>query len=100
MTYNLTESQKKLARVLVEEVRAGNLPETFFVHSWHPDQIQTPDRKNKKDTHGQPLPIPGDLGQLDALAEAKMLLQRIYYRSASFGESSVQEEDGRRCTLT
>src|SRR4029453_14791102 len=29
VAYNLTETQKKLARFLVEQVKAGNLPETF-----------------------------------------------------------------------
>jgi len=29
MAYNLTETQKKLARFLVEQVQAGNLPESF-----------------------------------------------------------------------
>ena len=31
MAYNLTETQKKLARFLVEQVQAGNLPESFNV---------------------------------------------------------------------
>jgi hypothetical protein len=32
VSYNLTEGQKDLLRKLVQEVKAGNLPEEFWVY--------------------------------------------------------------------
>ena len=65
MSCNLTDSQKDLVRWLVEQKRAGNLPEEFSV-LWMPHGGQIPGLMET-----QP---PITKGALDALASAEMLL--------------------------
>lgn len=101
MIYNLTEKQKSLARTLVSEVRAGNLPESFTVLSFGHDGVLPIIELKSKQQNSAFNFLAGDRGQLDALAEAKMLLQRISYttKASSFGDQS-HHEDNRSCTLT
>jgi hypothetical protein len=95
MGYNLTENQKKLARFLVEQVYAGNLPETFHAEestvrglilsdsrygSGGPDRLRTR------------IPFKAAIGTLDALAAVKMINQDEVL------DSDVQRS--RICTLT
>lgn len=101
MQYNLTPSQRKLASAIVAQVRAGNLPESFHVLSYCSDEgifikeLKLPDQQSEgfAGLHGQ-------LGQLDALADAKLLIQSISYVESQFGSSTRQSESGRDCTLT
>jgi hypothetical protein len=104
--YNLTNNQKELARFLVKHMRSADLAETFSVV------------ENKKDgkvqlsgfqgSHGKPslVEVKATLGEFDALAEAKLLIQRINYQTSVTGFQSVstnethhQFERNRECTL-
>ena len=85
MPYNLTDEQKYLLRELVQEVRAGNLPEEFWV-LWVAD---TPVGK-LAEYEGEHAPQVTQ-GALDALAASDLILSEPHYRQ--HGESS------RRCTL-
>jgi hypothetical protein len=81
MAYNLTETQKKVARFLVEQVQAGKLSETFDASQGltggelHLSQVRY--------RHGIALPFSdtsrvsakATIGSLDALVAANMLIQ-------------------------
>jgi len=80
MASNLTETQKKLARFLVEQVQAGNLPESFYA-----ENLGSSGELFLSDT-GFSLPLMGSTGKrrvsvkatfgaLDALAAANMIIQ-------------------------
>jgi hypothetical protein len=84
MIYNLTDKQKDLAKWIVGEVRADNLPESFTI-DWQFNQISASKPRYDVKKLGR--------GELDALAEAKMLLITINYGSNGY-------ESSRRCTLT
>jgi hypothetical protein len=95
MKYNLTPKQKDLARLLVREVRAGNLPESFHVHTSFAPPGKLSIRELRDKIH---IPaIEGDVGQFDALAEAKLILQRIAYETTAHGAT---HENYRACTFT
>ena len=85
MPYNLTDGQKDLLRELVQEVRAGNLPEEFWVH-WVND-IQTGIFAEYEGEH----PPPVTQGALDALAASDLILSEPHY--------GQYQESSRRCTL-
>lgn len=94
MNYNLTENQKDLARFLVEQVRAGKLPESFSVFESGGRQLVIQELQHEDKVGAS---IDGSLGQLDALADAKLLLQRTYERTSDSGYTSESHRD---CTLT
>jgi hypothetical protein len=82
MAYNLTETQKKLARFLVEQVQAGNLPESFYAE----ELTGMPGMLGKlllSKAPGDGMPFTArhqtsfkaTLGSLDALAAANMISQ-------------------------
>lgn len=101
MNYNLTDSQKKLARGIVKAALAGDLPESFHANSmFGHDAILIPELKTGDLKRGQMAGFDGSLGQLDALAEAKLILQSISYHSSEFAGRSYQTEGSRLCTLT
>jgi hypothetical protein len=102
MKYNLTEGQKLLARTLVELVRAERLLESFDVLDiLEAGTLALPSLKADNLPKGSFPAIDGTLGQLDALEEARMLLQRIHYEtSTSFTGDTRQREASRTCTLT
>ena len=83
--YNLTDGQWDLLRKLVQEVRAGNLPEEFSV-LWVSD---SPIGIFAEYEGEHPPPV--TQGALDALAHADLILSKPYFRQ--HGESS------RQCTL-
>jgi hypothetical protein len=85
MPYNLTDGQKDLLRRLVQEVRAGNLPEEFWVH-W---VSETSVGKFAEYEGEHPPPI--TQGALDALAASDLILSQPHYRH--------NREDSRKCTL-
>ena len=100
MKYNLTDKQKELARTLVKFVRDGNLPEGFDVSDWGGEGLHFPQLKpeathNSEDVRkgkiiidtGGPRLVQGRIGTFDALAEGKLLIQRL-------------QPNGRTCTLT
>jgi hypothetical protein len=93
--YNLTDHQKGVARFLVEKVRQGVLPETFNVAGLQDGRIGIFELKaGLKVTKGQVsfVAVDATLGDLDALAENKMLIARSSY----YQEREIQ----RSCTLT
>ncbi len=94
MSYHLTENQKELARFLVEQVRSGNLSESLSVFWGDEGELFVPELKHQGGQGGN---FEGTFGQLDALADSKMLLPRITYRTS---DSGAQHEDTRTCTLT
>jgi hypothetical protein len=110
MSYNLTESQKDLARWIVEQVRDGELEEDFTV-VWTPPEIGGP---GSGSVHGSIFECPGHPkitpGLLDALAQAGLLLCRPSHQSIAeqFGKTIYGEpvtkhrehEVNRTCTLT
>lgn len=105
MKYNLTEAQKEMACLLVKEVRAKNLPESFYVYEGGKGELIFPEIEFEGKQPGSFGSITGRLGSLDALAEAKLLVQRISYESRSsslsdFGGTVSQREQSRTCTLT
>ena len=85
LAYNLTDSQKDLLRKLVQEVRAGNLPEEFWVY-W---VSETPVGRVGEYEGGHPPPV--TQGALDALTASDLILSEPHYEP--HGESS------RKCTL-
>jgi uncharacterized protein (TIGR02391 family) len=85
--YNLTDGQKALLRRLVQEVRAGNLPEEFWVYWVNEKRTGFFSGSEYKGEH----PPPVTQGALDALAAAELILSEPHYES--HGESS------RKCTL-
>jgi hypothetical protein len=85
VSYNLTEGQKDLLRKLVQEVKAGNLPEEFWVY-WI---SETPLGVFAEYKGEHPPPV--TQGALDALAHSDLILSKPYYEQ--HGESS------RKCTL-
>ena len=100
MKYNLTDKQKELARTLVKFVRDGKLPEGFDVSDWGGEGLRFPQLKpeamhNSEDVRkgkiiidtGGPRLVQGRIGTFDALAEGKLLIQRL-------------QPNGRTCTLT
>jgi hypothetical protein len=96
MAYNLTETQKNLARFLVEQVRAGNLPETFHAEessTWR-GQLTLSDSKFSGHRFGErkQLQFKATFGALEALAAAKMIIQDEIHDSGMIRT--------RRCTLT
>jgi len=84
MNYNLTDKQKELACWIIAEVRAGNLPESFTIH-WVMNGALI--AETGKTFTGL------NRGELDALFEAKLLVQALQYNNSG-------HEDSRRCTLT
>jgi|SRR6267378_8002653 len=80
MAYNLTETQKKLARFLVEQVQAGNLPESFNVEDigfGGSGELFLSDTKfipTGMGTTGK-LRVKATFGAFDALAAANMIFQ-------------------------
>lgn len=85
MPYNLTEEHKELMRRLVHEVRAGNLPDEFWVY-WV-DETPVGSFAAYEGEH----PPAVTQGALDALTASDLILSEPHYRS--HGESS------RKCTL-
>jgi uncharacterized protein (TIGR02391 family) len=83
--YNLTEGQKELMRSLVQEVRAGNLPEEFSV-LW---VAESPVGMIVEHEGGDAPQV--TQGALDALTDSNLIISEPHYRS--HGESS------RTCTL-
>ncbi len=100
MKYILTESQKDLARFLVKEKRAGNLPETFYVMPWGGTSTVAIPQLKPEDGNKGIQTIDADLGQFDALAEAKLVLQSKSYETTESGFGHRQNESGRSCTFT
>ncbi|MFN2623040.1 MAG: hypothetical protein ABR611_09360 [Chthoniobacterales bacterium] len=105
MFYNLTDNQKELARFLVKHVRSKELAEIFYVVGDHDGRVQL---SGFKDPQGKPSLVEIDvtLGAFDALAEAKLVIQRISYETSvsGFGTVSTSEthrqfERNRECTL-
>jgi hypothetical protein len=95
MNYNLTEKQKDLARWLVAEVRAKRIPESFIIEWLAPKPYIKGAQEEYKDIDlGSKL----GRGELDALAEAKLLLQSISTIKSQSGNKTV--EWTRQCTLT
>lgn len=94
MKYNLTESQKELARWIVTEVRSGHFPESFRIQ-WYVSgamiQGATPAYE------GAELRKKLERGALKALAEAKLLLIDVQMASTTTGSTY---ESSRQCTLT
>jgi hypothetical protein len=93
--YNLTDQQKAVARFLVEKFRQGVLPETFNVAGLTDGRIAIFELKAglKTTTGGVSfVPVNATLGDLDALAESKMLIARSSYYK--------ERETQRTCTLT
>src|SRR4030095_13376823 len=98
VAYNLTETQKKLARFLVEQVKAGHLSENFHAEEssmphgeiilsdgrFSMPMARTSDRKLTS--------FKTTLGALDALAAAKMIIQEETHGSLT--------RRARLCTLT
>ncbi len=84
MPYNLTEGQKNLVRWMVQEVRAGKLPEEFWVY-W---VAETPEGMLVEYEEEYPSVTQG---ALDALAASDLILSQPHFRQ--HGESS------RKCTL-
>jgi len=80
MSFNLTPNQKDLARSLATHTRSGHLPESFYVVEG--DGVLA--IFDFKDPDYLKVNLPGTLGSLDALAEAKMLIQRINYETLIF----------------
>src|SRR5439155_18187378 len=94
---DLTETQKKLARFLVEQVQAGNLPETFYAEesTGMREQLTLSDSEfgiHRIGTERKRLSFKATLGALDALAAANMIIQD------SIRDSGMIHT--RRCTLT
>jgi hypothetical protein len=85
VSYNLTDGQKDLLRKIVQEVRAGNLPEEFWVY-WV-DEVPEGVFGEYVGEH----PPPVTQGALDALTYADLILSKPNYQQ--HGESS------RKCTL-
>ena len=85
MPYNLTDGQKDLLRKIVEEVRAGNLPEEFWVY-WV-EEVPEGVFGEYEGEH----PPPVTRGALDALAASDLILSE-----PSYGQ---HQESSRRCTL-
>src|SRR5262245_50147617 len=80
MGYNLTENQKKLARFLVEQVQAGNLPETFHAEETtvSPKELILSDSRYGRMSHDRTrtrISFKAMIGTLDALTAAKMINQ-------------------------
>ncbi len=90
MNYNLTKQQKDLARWIVGEVRAEKFSESFTVF-WllNGAAIVGTNEASRNGLQVQGL----NQGELDALFEAKLIVQAIKYRESGLEES-------RRCTLT
>ena len=101
MKYNLTENQKELAKFLVEEVRAGNLPESFFMHFGAQGELFTfahnteigPEKSPSQTLNFMP-------GQLDALEKAELVFQKVSYAEESTLSGTRRRERGRTFTLT
>ena len=97
MGYSLTENQKKLARFLVEQVRAGNLPETFYAKESKWQQLLMSDRRFDSIDRiltgrmRTGISFKATIGSLDSLAAAKMINQ---------DEVRDHIDGSRRCTLT
>ncbi len=87
MKYNLTDSQKDLARFFVKEVRAGNLEESFIIIEGADRKLLIPELKFEGSLTNDWGTVDGAVGQLDALVQAKLLLQKI-------------NSSNRSCTLT
>jgi hypothetical protein len=94
MAYNLTETQKKLARFLVEQVKAGNLPETFHAEesTVPPNALLLSDSEFGAIRHRKRISFKSNTGALDALAAASMIV--IHEKR----DSGLMHE--RSCTLT
>lgn len=92
MAYNLTENQKDFARFLVEQVQAGNLPETFHVEELVPGQLQLSDSKPILGMARKRRSFKATIGALDALAAVNMIVQDSI-QDSGFGRSRI-------CTLT
>ncbi|MEO6970658.1 MAG: hypothetical protein ABI217_07170 [Chthoniobacterales bacterium] len=100
MKYNLTPSQRELARVLVKNVRGELLPESFTVLEGTNGMLLLPELKVDDVPKGSFPAIERQLGQLDALAGARMLLQHIDHSSSGLGNYITTRESSRTCTLT
>jgi len=90
MPYNLTETQKKLARFLVENVQAGHLPETLYAEessTWQ-NRIVLSDSRSATTKAS----FRAKLGALDALAAASLIVIHQKYDSG--------RQRGSICTLT
>jgi len=97
MPYNLTENQKDIVRWMVQDTRAGNLPEEFHV-VWIVG------------AGGEIVERPGEhpeltKGALDALHTAGLIMSNIRYETKMYKTGSTlqqveSEESGWRCTLT
>jgi len=93
--YNLTDRQKGVARFLVEKIREGILPETFNVLGFRDGRIGIPELKAGRTVKLDDLwlvAVDASLGDLDALAEARMLIVKIH--------DDNQQEIQRACTVT
>ena len=93
----LTNQQKELARYLVGEVRAGNLPESFHALEIHQDQLHFPELKvpaepaKPGERFRRVFPKPnfaGLIGAFDVLSEGQMLVVKL------------RDATTRYCTLT
>lgn len=99
MPYNLTEGQKNLVRWMVQENRAGNLPNEFSI-LW-----TTGDSIIAQYEGDQPELIRGDL---DAIDSADLVISDVSYdiKTSRYGSSKRpkfrerQVERSRRCRLT
>src|SRR5258708_6633118 len=90
MKYSLTQNQKDLARLLVKEVRAGNLSESFRVESPEYTPFLAGLFTDSAVVLGGVLRVDGKtvtLGTFNALAQAQLLIQELTQQS-------------RTCTLT
>ena len=96
MRVNLTDKQKDLARQIVREIRAGNMQESFYARSARNVLYIHPLKQAGGEKSGGGM-MDGTLGALDALAESKLLLQRITNHTS---DSGYQSESSRECTAT
>jgi hypothetical protein len=102
MDHNLTDHQKEVAGFIVQQVRNGNLSESFHVMEDSEGNISIFELNQGGGEGRMDVAETMTLGDLDALAEARMLIQRIFYRTSPASEHfpTRQEEDSRVCTLT
>src|SRR5689334_3380948 len=86
MKYNLTPNQKEFAKSLVNQVREKNLAATFFAYSVIGGLLIN----FALDGENKTINTPDISGELDALANSQLLIQRF------FGDNNSD----RKCTLT
>lgn len=98
LVYNLTDDQKQLIRWLVEEVRAGNIPEEFLVTSSFDGCAIVGSTRIPASTSGI------SKGALDAMEKEGLIIQDIRYKTSTKQQGKqlhqTQTETSRRCSIT